>query len=83
MDLVICPTKLSNFRDTLNDQDIEWSICQGNRDTFNEALHLGLKYEAFHNGRKKPFLGFLVKTAWSKYVYKFFKIKHAIGIYLS
>jgi hypothetical protein len=22
----------------------------------DEALHLGLKYEAFHNGRKKPFL---------------------------
>lgn len=45
-----------SFRDALNDQDLEWAICQGNRDTIDEALHLGLKYEAFHNGRKKPFL---------------------------
>jgi hypothetical protein len=45
-----------SFRDALNDQDLEWAICQGNRDTFDEALHLGLKYEAFHIGRKKPFL---------------------------
>lgn len=45
-----------SFRDALNDQDLEWAICQGNRDTIDEALHLGLKYEAFHNSRKKPFL---------------------------
>jgi ASC-1-like (ASCH) protein len=44
-----------SFRDALNDQDLEWAICQGNRDTIDEALHLGLKYEFFHNGRKKPF----------------------------
>jgi hypothetical protein len=44
-----------NCRDTLNDQDIEWAIFQGNRDTFNEALHLGLKYEAFSQWQKETF----------------------------
>jgi hypothetical protein len=36
-----------SFRDTLNDQDIAWAICQGNRDTFDE---IDLISKQFRNG---------------------------------
>ncbi|CAG2187306.1 unnamed protein product [Mytilus edulis] len=44
------------FRNALNDQELEWAIVQTSTDTIDEALHLALKYEAYHLSRKRPSL---------------------------
>jgi len=51
-----------SFREALNDQDLQWAICQGQISTIDEALHLALKYEAFHISHKRPFLRQLTKV---------------------
>ena len=49
------------FRDSLNDYELEWALCQANKDNIDEALHIALRYEAFQMGKKKPFARFKTK----------------------
>lgn len=44
------------FREALNDNDLEWAICQANVETIDAALHVALKYEAFYASKKRPTL---------------------------
>ena len=41
------------FRDALNDQDMEWAICQNTSENIDDALNLALKFEAFKVSRNK------------------------------
>ncbi|CAC5420077.1 unnamed protein product [Mytilus coruscus] len=53
------------FRESLNNHELEWAICQADKDTIDEALNMALRFEAFNTNKRKLTIRYIAQEQGS------------------